>query len=132
MSNETDYMHVYAKNLGALSAVLPEAREYAESAYDGAVTDIKQAAGTKQLLAMLGRRPDGKASFDYPKPTELLTWVIPQLVPAARIQESASTPSTSWTFSAVLAPPATPFLTWTLARGRELAVHSHHHQRGRG
>lgn len=91
-SHETDYMHVYAKNLDALSAVAPEAREHADSTYDGAITDIKQTAGTKELQAMLGRRPNGKAWFDYPKPTGLLSWVIPQLVPAARVAESVSDP----------------------------------------
>lgn len=92
VSQESDYMHVYAKNLDALSAVKPEAREHADDAYDGAIDDLKQAAGTKELLAMLGRRPNGRGWFDYPKPTELLSWVIPELVPAARIAESASDP----------------------------------------
>lgn len=91
-SHETDYMHVYAKNLDALTLVSPEVRKHSESAYDGAITDVKQAAGTKELQAMLGKRPNGKGWFDYPKPTELLTWVIPQLVPAARIAESSPDP----------------------------------------
>ena len=92
VSHVSDYMLIYAKSIHELEPVSLPANEHPANDIAGIIDDIKQRAGTAELLAMLGRRPSGKAWFDYPKPTALLARVIPALVPPGRVAESSTDP----------------------------------------
>lgn len=89
VSNECDYMHIYARDRDALEAADPE---FVGETVSGVVDDLKQRGATAELGAMLGKRPNGKAWFDYPKHRELLGRILPAVVPASRIAESEADP----------------------------------------
>lgn len=89
VSNECDYMHIYAKDRDALETADPE---FIGQNMSGFVDDIKQRGATVELGAMLGKRANGKAWFDYPKHRELLGCILPAVVPTARRDESEAEP----------------------------------------